>query len=162
MLSSLVTEWPSVDHSAPASKYILFVCTYTLIREYHGGWRIAQELRTEHCYCMTQFLRRCEQKSTYPRQNLMPDQSRRPPKFILVNQWFLLELLTGIWVWGYLQEQKWLKDKCITKAHPSLGDSPQMLETWIVLHSLYTVQPVKQWPFQVAQLVCFFQAVWLI
>jgi hypothetical protein len=24
---------------------------------------------------------------------------------------------------GYLQEQKWLKDSCITKVHPSMGDS---------------------------------------
>lgn len=97
-----------------------------------------------------------------PDRDPMTDQSMMPPKTNLVNPFGLKGLFMTVCAVDYLQEQKWLKDKCITKAHPSLGDSPQMLETWIVLHSLYTVQPVKQWPFQVAQLVCFFQAVWLI
>ena len=30
-----------------------------------------------------------------------------------------------MWVSGYLQEQKQLKDICITKAHPSMFDSTQ-------------------------------------
>ena len=46
----------------------------------------------------------------------------------LVDEWVLLGFLTGISVRGYLQEQKWLKDSCITKAHPSMGDSSQSWE----------------------------------
>lgn len=37
--------------------------------------------------------------------------------------WVLLGLFTGIWVRGYLQEQKFLKDNCITLACLSTGDS---------------------------------------
>ena len=48
----------------------------------------------------------------------MTDKGTTPPKPNLVNQWVLLWLLTGIWVSGYLQEQKWFKDNSITKAHP--------------------------------------------
>lgn len=47
------------------------------------------------------------------------------PKSNLVNQWALLELLTGIWMKGYLQEQKSLKDSWITKAQPNMADSSQ-------------------------------------
>lgn len=39
----------------------------------------------------------------------------------------LLGLLTGIRMRGYLQKQKWLKDNCVTNAHPSMGDSSQNL-----------------------------------
>ena len=54
---------------------------------------------------------------------------------------------------GYLLEQKWLKDRCITKAHPSMGDSSQKLGTRSPLHSLQTAQQVEECPFQVPQLV---------
>jgi hypothetical protein len=37
-------------------------------------------------------------------------------------------LLRGTWVRRYLQSQKGLKDNCITKAHPSMGDSSQSWE----------------------------------
>jgi hypothetical protein len=52
------------------------------------------------------------------------------PKSNLVNQWVLLGLLTGIRIGDYFLEQKQLKDSCITKAHPSMGDSSQKLGTW--------------------------------
>lgn len=45
-----------------------------------------------------------------------------------MNQWILLELLTGIWVRCYWQEQKWLTDSCITKDHIYTCDSPQNWE----------------------------------
>lgn len=40
------------------------------------------------------------------------------PKTNLMNQWVLLGLITGVWMRHHLQEQKWLKDSCITKATP--------------------------------------------
>lgn len=39
----------------------------------------------------------------------------------------LLRLLIEIWVRGYLQVQKLLKDSLITNAHPSMGDNSQKL-----------------------------------
>ena len=41
---------------------------------------------------------------------------------------FLLGLLIGIWVRASLQEQKWLTDSCISKAHSGRGDSSQSWE----------------------------------
>jgi hypothetical protein len=51
-----------------------------------------------------------------------------PPKSNLVDQWASLGLLTEVGVRSHLQEHKWLKDNCITKAQPSMGDSSQKLE----------------------------------
>jgi hypothetical protein len=45
-----------------------------------------------------------------------------------VNQWVLLELIKGIWVRSYWQEQKWLTDGCITKDHINTCDSSQSWE----------------------------------
>lgn len=61
---------------------------------------------------------------------------------------FLLELLTGIWVKGYLQKLKCLKDSCHQKSHPSMGDNSQNLETWISGPSLQASQWVGECPFQ--------------
>jgi hypothetical protein len=62
-----------------------------------------------------------------PDREPMTDQSmNRPPKFSLVNNEFH---------WGCLQEQKWLKARCPTKAHSSMGDSSQKQRTLRVLHS---------------------------
>jgi hypothetical protein len=52
--------------------------------------------------------------------------------------------VTGIWGRGYLQEQKWLKDSCITTAHPSTGHSSE-LGTWRSLSSLQAAQQVGEW-----------------
>jgi hypothetical protein len=35
---------------------------------------------------------------------------------------------------GYLQKQKWLKDSCISKALPCMGDNSQNLRTWNTAH----------------------------
>ena len=74
--------------------------------------------------CVTKlFLGRCNTPSPHieiPRQTKV----RIPPKFTgWINEF--LWLLTQMWVSGYLQEQKQLKDSCITKAHPSMFDSTQ-------------------------------------
>lgn len=61
------------------------------------------------------------------------------------------EPITGIWVKGYLKKQKWLS--CITKAHPSIGDTSQKLGTWSSLHSLQSAYQVAKCPFQVTQFV---------
>ena len=59
-----------------------------------------------------------------------------------MNQRVLLGLLTGIWVRGYLQEQKWLKDSCVTKA--SMGGSSQKLRSWSTLCSVQAIQQVQE------------------
>lgn len=74
------------------------------------------------------------------------------PKSSLINQQILLELLTGIWRNGYLEEWKLLKDSFITKAHYSVNDSSQKLETRSTLYSLQQLSRLET-PFQVAQLV---------
>lgn len=48
---------------------------------------------------------------------------------------------------GYLQEQEYLKDNCITKVHFSMGGSSQNLG------NLQAAQQVGECPVQVAQLV---------
>lgn len=63
----------------------------------------------------------------FPRRDPMTDQSTDTPKSNLVNQWVLLSLLTAIQVRGFLQEQKWLKNIWITKAHSSISDNAQKL-----------------------------------
>lgn len=65
---------------------------------------------------------------------------------------YFLKLLTGIWVRGYLQEQR-LEDRCVMKAHPSMGGSSQKLRTWSPLHSLQTAQQAGECPLQVPQVV---------
>lgn len=54
---------------------------------------------------------------------------------------------------GYLQEQKWLKDSYMVKAHCSLGGSSQKLRVWSTVHSLQASQQVGEGPFQVTQLI---------
>jgi hypothetical protein len=60
-------------------------------------------------------------------------------------------LLTGVWVKGYLQEHKWLRGSCISKAHPSVSD--KRLETFSTLYSLQEAQQARECLFQVAPLV---------
>lgn len=78
----------------------------------------------------------------------MSDQSTIPPKSTQVSHWVLLELLTEIWVRGYLQKLKCPKDSCHQKSHPSMGDNSQNLETWISGHSLQVSQRVGEGSFQ--------------
>lgn len=40
----------------------------------------------------------------------------------------LLGLLKGVWMRGYLQQQKWFKDGCITKAHPAWATAQKSWE----------------------------------
>lgn len=54
---------------------------------------------------------------------------RLSPKSNLLKQCVLLGLLAGVWMKGYLQEQKLLKDSCITKTHSTMGDSSQKLKS---------------------------------
>lgn len=66
-----------------------------------------------------------------------------PPKSSLLTQWVLVGLLTGIWVRSYLQEQKWLKDSCVTKA--TSGDGSQSWEPgahWIACRQLSRLENV--------------------
>lgn len=58
-----------------------------------------------------------------------PPKVQIPPESNLLKKWVLLSLFTEVWVSGYLQEQKWLKDSCINKAYPTIGNSSQQLET---------------------------------
>jgi hypothetical protein len=64
----------------------------------------------------------------------------------------LLGLLTGEWLRAYLQQQKWLKDSCIAKSHPSKGNANK-LGPWSTLHSLEADQQVGECAFQEPQLV---------
>lgn len=52
----------------------------------------------------------------------MTEQSTNSAK-VQLGQLYLMGLFTGIWVRGYLQEQKGLKDSCITKAYSSVGNN---------------------------------------
>lgn len=63
-----------------------------------------------------------------PDRDSTTHQVRIPPKSNLVNQCVLLVLLIRIWVKNYLLGQKQLRDSCITKANPSMGDSSRKLE----------------------------------
>ena len=76
-----------------------------------------------------------------------------PPKSNLASHWVLLELLTGVEMRGYLQEQKWLKDSWITKARLRTTDNSQKLRPWSILCSLEAPQQVVECPFQVTHLV---------
>lgn len=53
-----------------------------------------------------------------------------------VNWRVLLGFIIEIWVRSSLQEQKWFKDNCITKAQPNMGDNSQNLGNWRMMHSL--------------------------
>lgn len=46
-----------------------------------------------------------------------------------------------------MRDRKLLKDSCTPKAHSSMGDCSQNLETWHPLHSLQTMQQVGECPF---------------
>lgn len=69
--------------------------------------------------------------------------------------------------WELLQEQKWLKEDWVTKAHPSMGDPCQMLGTYCTASTgcrshfqgavLYLVSPT-----QLRRLFFYFQASWLV
>ena len=67
-------------------------------------------------------------------RKLMQTKGWIPPKFNSENQWILLVFLTEVCVRGYLQKQKWLKDSCISKALPCMGDNSQNLRTWNTAH----------------------------
>lgn len=47
---------------------------------------------------------------------------------------------------GYFQDQKLLRDSCITKAHPIMAGSSQKLEPWSLLPSLMAAQ-VREYSF---------------
>jgi hypothetical protein len=70
--------------------------------------------------CVTKLFLGRHNTHVYSTQTGTTDQSKDATK---VQQWVLWDLLTGIWVNGYLQEQEWLKDSCITKGHSSMGDA---------------------------------------
>lgn len=59
------------------------------------------------------------------------DQSTNLTKVQLGDQWLLLALLTFLWEIpgrAYLQEQKWLKNTCLTKPLSRMGDNSQSWE----------------------------------
>jgi len=58
--------------------------------------------------------------------------------------------VTGIWVRGYLEEQKLFKDSVSPKPC-SMGDGSQKLRTWSTLRSLQAAQHIGEQPFQVTQ-----------
>lgn len=79
-----------------------------------------------------------------------------------------IRFLTGIWVKGYLQEQQWLKDRCITKVHLSTSDNSQKPGSWNILQNQETSQKAKSFIFMWLSwskplqgslaVLCFFQA----
>jgi len=103
------------------------------------------------------FWRDATHASTQPSREPMIKQSVDTSN--LVSRWVLL---TGVWVRGYLQEQKWLRVSCLRKAHPSVSDSSRMLTTWSTLHSLQAAQQVGKFPFQRSAGLTLFQAAWLV
>lgn len=50
-----------------------------------------------------------------------------------MNQW----VSTGIWVRGYSQEPKWLKENCITKGHPIFCFLFVLLDSFLLVPSLH-------------------------
>lgn len=71
------------------------------------------------------------------------DQSQDTAKANSLTQRAFLGLLTGIWVKGYSQELKRLKDICITKAHPCVGDSSGKLGN--LGHTAQPAGSVEDW-----------------
>ena len=73
---------------------------------------------------------------------------------------------------GYFLEQEWLKDNCITKAHPNTRGSSQKLENLeLIAQAIGSTTGWKMsFPgasvglilFQITQRFCFFQATGLI
>lgn len=63
-----------------------------------------------------------------PEREQMSDQSTIPPKPTQMNNWVLLELLTGVWVRDYLQKLKCPKDNCITK---------NPIAAWVATHKTW-------------------------
>lgn len=78
------------------------------------------------------------------RMDTMEIQVYEPMSFIIVIYRFEIRV--------YLQEQKTLKESCITKAQPSMRDGWQKLGTWSTLNSLQGTQQIREWPFVAAQL----------
>lgn len=117
------------------------VCTWCWQCCYATGRRIPP------CCVALLLGRHCKRLLT-PHRKWMSDQSTIPPKSTQVSHWVLLELLTEIWVRGYLQKLKCPKDSCHQKSHPSMGDNSQNLETWISGHSLQESQRVGEGSFQ--------------
>lgn len=65
----------------------------------------------------------------------MTDQSNDAIQILLVEQIVLMGLQIRIWVRCYLQEQKWLKDRCNTKTHMNGGSNnleyaSQLVSNW--------------------------------
>lgn len=54
-----------------------------------------------------------------PDRKLMTDQNTGATDYLLGTTMNFLEFLARIWIWGYLQVQKQIKDSYITKVHPS-------------------------------------------
>lgn len=79
--------------------------------------------------------------------------------------------VTGVYVRGCLWQQKWLKYNCITKAHPSMGDSSQ---GWDPRAYCTLAVSLPDWRlslpgtsigfslFQAARLVSAFRLLWVI
>ena len=88
------------------------------------------------------------------------DKSSNAAKFHLTEPMSIIGTIYRNMGRSYLYEQKRLKDSCITKVHPGLGDGSQKLETWTTLHDLLAIQQVGECPFHVAQQELF-QEAWL-
>jgi len=76
---------------------------------------------------------------TYTDRKTMADHSTNTMKVQLGELIsFVGVIYKSIWVKGHLQEQKWLKGSCTTKAHLNMDDSSWKLETLSTLHNLHT------------------------
>lgn len=67
------------------------------------------------------------------------DKSKDTNKVQISKPMSFIEFIYKIWVRGYVLKQKRLRDCFITKAHPSLADSSQKLETPSSLSGLKAV-----------------------
>ena len=62
-------------------------------------------------------------RNIYLAHRTVDTKDRILPNCDMMNQWVLLGLFIGLWVIDYPKEQKWLEDRCISKAYGSIGDS---------------------------------------
>lgn len=99
-----------------------FVCLFVLLLTIR---RIIISLKATICLVLRQNIFWGDITHTFTSPKIgNPQQTKTwiPPKSNLVNQCVLLGLPTGKWA-SYLEEQKWLKDSYITKAHLSMAHS---------------------------------------
>lgn len=89
-------------------------------------------------WCDQLCLRRCNNDITTSDRNQQENKLWIFTQPSFLKLWVLLGLLTGIWMRGNLEDQKWLNNSYISKAYPNMCSSSWKLGIGSTLHSLET------------------------